>query len=168
MSLRHAARPAFFYVIVLLALAACQSAVPPESGLGDPNAHKVPGPDETWDPRIHGWLDGQTCVEIVAYNEEGEASWYGRAKRPRKTASGEVQDVNALTAAHRTLPLGSRVQVTNLGNGKSTILRINDRGPYKRGRILDVSQKGARDLGFMANGTAKVRVETLEPRKSNC
>lgn len=166
MKLRHAARSAFFYTIILLALAACQSAPSPD--VIDPNAPRVPGPDETWDPRIHGWLDGQACIEMVSYVEEGEASWYGRARRPRKTASGEVQDINALTAAHRTLPLGSRIQVTNLKNGKSTILRINDRGPYKRGRILDVSQKSARELGFMADGTVRIRLETLEPRRSNC
>lgn len=164
---RDAARTSLLFATVLVLLAACQSAVPPDTGI-DPNAPRIPRPEETWDPRIHGWLDGHACIELVSYAEEGEASWYGRAKRPRKTASGEVQDVNALTAAHRTLPLGSRVQVTNLDNGKSTIVRINDRGPFKRGRVLDVSQKGARELGFIANGTARVRIETLEPKRSNC
>ena len=108
------------------------------------------------------------CVEKVAFTEEGEASWYGRTKKMRKTASGAQLDPNASTAAHRYLPMGSKVKVTNLTNGQSTTLTINDRGPFTKGRILDVSQRSARDLGFLQAGITRVRIETTEPAKSDC
>ena len=90
--------------------------------------------------------------------EVGMASYYGRAHEGRRTASGEVFDMNGMTAAHRTLPFGTRVRVTNLANGRETVVRINDRGPFRRGRILDVSYAAARRLGFIGRGVAKVRV----------
>jgi rare lipoprotein A len=102
-----------------------------------------------------------TCTETAAYREEGVASWYGRSHHGKPTASGERFDMGALTAAHRRLPLGTRVKVTNLRNSREATLRINDRGPYARGRILDVSHKGAEQLGFVDSGTARVRIETL-------
>ena len=86
------------------------------------------------------------------------ASYYGRAHEGRRTASDEVFDMNGMTAAHRTLPFGTRVRVTNLANGRETVVRINDRGPFRRGRILDVSYAAARRLGFIGRGVAKVRV----------
>jgi rare lipoprotein A len=92
------------------------------------------------------------------YDETGIASWYGPPFHGRHTANGEVYDSNALTAAHRTLPMPVNVRVTNLDNGKSLILRVNDRGPYARGRIIDVSARAAQLLGFQGAGTAKVRV----------
>jgi rare lipoprotein A len=104
----------------------------------------------------------------VAFTEEGEASWYGRTKKMRKTASGQPLDPNGATAAHRYLPMGSRVKVTNLVNGQSMTLTINDRGPFTKGRIIDVSQRSARDLGFLQAGITRVRIETTEPAKSDC
>lgn len=92
------------------------------------------------------------------YDETGVASWYGHEFHGLATANGEVFDRNALTAAHRTLPMPVNVRVTNLENGKSLILRVNDRGPYARGRIIDVSEEAAKLLGFYGKGTAKVRV----------
>jgi len=92
------------------------------------------------------------------YDETGIASWYGTPFHGRHTANGEVYDSNALTAAHRTLPMPVNVRVTNLDNGKSIVLRVNDRGPYARGRIIDVSAHAAQLLGFYGQGTAKVRV----------
>ena len=91
--------------------------------------------------------------------EVGIASWYGRAHDGRRTASGEVFDMNQMTAAHRTLPFGTRVRVTNLANGREAVVRINDRGPFRRGRIIDVSYAAARRLGIAGRGVAKVRVE---------
>jgi rare lipoprotein A len=91
------------------------------------------------------------------------ASWYGWGFARRRTASGELFNPMALTAAHRTLPLGSRVRVTNLGNGRSVVLRITDRGPYKKGRGIDVSREAARRLRMVNQGIAKVRVEHLTP-----
>lgn len=95
------------------------------------------------------------------YSETGIASWYGAEFHDRPTANGEIFDMNRVTAAHRTLPMPSMVQVTNLENGRSISLRVNDRGPFKHGRIIDLSRRGAQLLGFERNGTAKVRVEIL-------
>jgi rare lipoprotein A len=94
--------------------------------------------------------------------EEGEASWYGKPYHGRKTASGEVYDMYAHTAAHRTLPMKTRVRVTNVENGKSTVVRVNDRGPFAKDRVIDVSYAAAEELGFVKRGVARVRVERLE------
>jgi rare lipoprotein A len=96
------------------------------------------------------------------YRESGIASWYGPGFDGKKTANGETFDQNALTAAHRTLPLPSMVQVTNLENGRSIKVRVNDRGPFAHGRIIDLSKKAAELLGFANKGTAKVQVEIVE------
>ena len=93
--------------------------------------------------------------------EVGTASFYAHQHHGRKTASGRVYHEDDMTAAHRTLPFGTRVRVTNLRNDRSVVLTINDRGPYARGRIIDVSRRAARELGFLAAGTARVRVEAL-------
>lgn len=97
------------------------------------------------------------------YAETGVASWYGSQFHGKKTANGEVFDMNDITAAHRTLPLPSMVQVTNLENGRSLKVRINDRGPFAHGRIIDLSRRSAQLLGFQRQGTAKVRVQILAP-----
>ncbi len=93
------------------------------------------------------------------YVEEGVASWYGPGFHGKATANGETYDQNDMTAAHRTLPMPSIVRVTNLDNGRSIKLRINDRGPFAQGRIIDLSRRGAQLLGFYNAGTAPVRVE---------
>lgn len=95
------------------------------------------------------------------YKEVGMASWYGSDFHNRKTANGETYNMNDYTAAHRTLPLPSMVRVTNLENGKSVKVRVNDRGPFAKGRIIDVSKKVAQKLDFHHQGTTKVRVEFL-------
>jgi rare lipoprotein A len=95
------------------------------------------------------------------YDETGVASWYGPDFYGHRTANGEVYNAGDLTAAHRTLPMPVNVRVTNLDNGKSIILRVNDRGPYAKGRIIDVSEHAALLLGFHDIGTAKVRVTFL-------
>ncbi|MGC2775496.1 MAG: septal ring lytic transglycosylase RlpA family protein [Bradyrhizobium sp.] len=97
--------------------------------------------------------------EDTNYRAEGMASWYGDDFHGRLTANGEVFDMTSLTAAHPTLPLPSYARVTNLANGKSLIVRINDRGPYHGNRLIDVSNKAADLLEFKGNGIAKVRVE---------
>lgn len=96
------------------------------------------------------------------YDKTGIASWYGPGFHGKKTANGEVYDQNALTAAHKTLPMPSLVQVTNLENGRSLQIKINDRGPFAYGRIIDLSRRGAQLLGFQRQGTARVRVKLLE------
>lgn len=97
------------------------------------------------------------------YDRTGTASWYGRAFHGRRTANGERFNMNAMTAAHPTLPLSTLVRVTNLDNGRSVTVRVNDRGPFARGRIIDLSRAGARALGFEARGTARVRVSVVAP-----
>ncbi|WP_456670646.1 septal ring lytic transglycosylase RlpA family protein [Bradyrhizobium sp. USDA 3240] len=104
---------------------------------------------------------GRTYVpeENENYRAEGMASWYGDDFHGRLTANGEVFDMGSLTAAHPTLPMPSYARVTNLSNGKSLVVRVNDRGPYRGNRLIDVSNKAAELLDFKGNGVARVRVE---------
>jgi rare lipoprotein A len=97
------------------------------------------------------------------YDESGIASWYGAPFHGQSTANGELYDQNALTAAHKTLPMPSYVRVTNLENGRSIIVRVNDRGPFVNGRVIDMSRRGAQLLGFDQVGTARVRVQAVQP-----
>jgi rare lipoprotein A len=99
--------------------------------------------------------------DVANFKQVGRASWYGRRFAGRRTASGERFDMNALTAAHKTLPLASYVRVTNLSNQKAVVVKINDRGPYVRGRVLDLSYAAAKLLGLQHSGTARVRIEGL-------
>jgi rare lipoprotein A len=91
----------------------------------------------------------------------GEASWYGPQHQGKRTASGEIFDQRLFTAAHRTLPIGSKIKVTNLANGKSVEVKINDRGPFAEDRIIDLSQAAAQALEFLQPGKATVRLELL-------
>ncbi len=91
----------------------------------------------------------------------GVASYYGDEFRGKVTASGERFDPDKLTAAHRAYPLGTRVRVTNLENGKSVVVRINDRGPYKAGRIIDLSVRAAREIGLVMDGVTRVAIQVL-------
>jgi rare lipoprotein A len=108
-------------------------------------------------------------IDHYEYDEEGVASWYGPGFHGRATATGAIFDENKPTAAHNTLPLPCMVRVTNLGNGRQVLLEVNDRGPFAKDRLIDVSRRGAQLLGFMAQGTARVRVECLpeESRQLN-
>jgi rare lipoprotein A len=99
--------------------------------------------------------------EDYSYDETGIASWYGQDFHDHATANGEIFNKNELTAAHKTLPLPTLARVTNLDNGRSIVVRINDRGPFSGARIIDVSQRAAQLLGFEQQGTAKVRVQVL-------
>ena len=95
------------------------------------------------------------------YHAEGQASWYGPGFQGHRTASGERYDQRELTAAHKTLPFGYTIRVTNKDNGKSVIVRINDRGPFVHGRIIDLSRAAAEEIGMMGSGTAPVILATL-------
>lgn len=101
--------------------------------------------------------------EDLTYNETGIASWYGPGFHTKDTANGEFYDENLLTAAHKTLPLPSIVEVTNLDNGRVITVRVNDRGPFVNNRLIDMSRRSAQLLGFEQAGTAKVRVKILVP-----
>ena len=101
-------------------------------------------------------------IEIAqAVNKGGRASWYGPGFHGRTTANGERFNQNAMTAAHRSLPFGTRVKVTNLNNGRSVIVRINDRGPFAKGRVIDLSKAAAGVIGMLNSGTAPVRLQVL-------
>ncbi len=96
-----------------------------------------------------------------AYRERGIASWYGGKFHGRITANGEVYNMHAMTAAHKTLPFDTVVEVRNLDNGRSTVVRINDRGPFVRGRIIDLSLSAAKEIGMVGPGTARVEIRAL-------
>lgn len=108
-------------------------------------------------------VDTRPAPAVVS--KDGIATWYGEEFQGNPTASGESYNMNALTAANRTLPLGTRIRVTNLRVRRSLVLRVNDRGPYIPGRLLDVSQAAARLLGFAGSGTARVRIQVLASSK---
>lgn len=134
--------------------------------------HGVPPrlPDQRWPPGSPGnppFYDVMgkryfVLPDAHGFREQGVASWYGREFHGRRTSSGEPYDMYALTAAHRTLPLPTLARVTNLATGKSIVLRINDRGPFKKERVLDLSYAAARELGILNAGTGLVEIEAIE------
>ena len=99
--------------------------------------------------------------------QEGIACWYGKDFHGKKTANGELFDMYKLTAAHLTLPFGTFVEVTNLSNGKKVIVRINDRGPYTKGRIIDLSYAAAKEIGIVEKGITRVQLRIVKGRKNN-
>ena len=100
--------------------------------------------------------------QVGSFNEEGLASWYGPGFHGRKTASGERFNQDALTCAHKTLPFGTKLKVTNLDNGQELVVTVNDRGPFVHSRIVDLSREGAKKLGFIGQGTTHVRIERYQ------
>lgn len=127
---------------------ACASA-PPPSVPGRPKPYRVMG---TW---------YQPLEHARGFQETGLASWYGKDFHGRRTSSGEVYDMYGMTAAHKTLPLGTYVRVYNMNNKRSVDVRINDRGPFVRGRIIDLTHNAANHIGMLGPGTAPVRIEAL-------
>jgi rare lipoprotein A len=107
-------------------------------------------------------LDMLGCSKAPSHTLQGVASWYGYPHHGRLTASGRRFDMYGLTAAHRTLPLGTRLRVTNLNNGRAVIVTVTDRGPFVKQRVLDLSYAAARAIGMIGPGTAPVRLEILE------
>ena len=101
-------------------------------------------------------------MALPVFSEEGYASWYGGKFQGRKTANGETFDTNKMTAAHKTLPFNTMVKVTNFSNGKTVIVRINDRGPFIEGRIIDLSRAAAAKIGLAGMGVAHVRVDIIQ------
>jgi len=98
---------------------------------------------------------------VPEWIQQGRVSWYGPGFHGRRTANGEVFDTHGLTMAHRSLPMGTSVRVTNLENGRTVVLRVNDRGPYVRGRVADLSHAAAERLGFVDDGVVPARIELL-------
>ncbi|MFV1943291.1 septal ring lytic transglycosylase RlpA family protein [Pseudomonas luteola] len=99
---------------------------------------------------------------VHGYQDSGLASYYAKRHAGRRTASGERYNPSEMTAAHRTLPFGTRVEVTNLSNGKRAVVRINDRGPHVRGRIIDLSRNAASSIGLISDGVAKAQIRALD------
>ena len=99
---------------------------------------------------------------VRKFTQNGVASWYGRQFHGRKTASGETFDMNAMTAAHRSLPLNCYIRVTNKDNGKSVVVKVNDRGPFHGNRVLDLSYAAAKQLGMSSAGTGNVSIERVD------
>ncbi|RFM30638.1 septal ring lytic transglycosylase RlpA family protein [Deminuibacter soli] len=108
--------------------------------------------------KVHSTGSTETPGHGKVYTESGKASYYAEQFNGRKTANGEIFNMNQLTAAHRTLPFNTLVKVTNKTNGKSVQVRINDRGPFVKGRIIDVSKEAARQLGMLGAGVADVQL----------
>jgi len=141
-----------------LTLAACATSHVPTPRPPVPTPGRVPPTQKPYE--IYGKLytplpDGE------GFREEGRASWYGAEFHGLRTANGEVYDMNSITAAHKLLPMNIFVRVTNLESNKNSIVRINDRGPFVDGRIIDLSAAAAKELGIHRPGTARVRVEAL-------
>ena len=118
-----------------------------------PEAEPVPAPVKAEPPK--------PPAPAVVSVSTGQASWYGPGFFGNRTASGEVLRPGTLTAAHRTLPFGTKVRVTNLWNGRSAVVRINDRGPFHGARVIDLAHGAANQLGLVASGVAKVKLEVL-------
>ena len=123
-------------------------------------AAKIQVPKE--EPSVIDKLNDVASNTVRRFSQTGVASWYGRQFHGRKTASGETFDMNGLTAAHRSLPLNCYIRVTNKNNGKSVIVKVNDRGPFHGNRVLDLSYGAAKQLGITNAGTAKVNIERVD------
>ena len=167
----HRLIPWLVLAVAPLLLEACSGAGRPgaTAACGDPG-NFVPGspPAKPLEPGNYKVgnayrVDGKWYYPKVdlAYEVRGIASWYGPNFHGRRTANGEIFDMNLISAAHKSLPMPSVVRVTNLKNGRSLVIRINDRGPFVRGRIIDLSRRAAELLGFTATGTAMVHVRLL-------
>jgi len=136
-------------VVVAAALGGCAGTTPRRGSGGPATLRPYTVKGVTYTP-LHS---------AKGYREEGIASWYGPGFHGHTTSSGEIYDQYQATCAHKLLPMQTKVRVTNLQNGRSTVLRVNDRGPFVSGRIIDLSLAGAKELGIHARGTARVRVE---------
>ena len=144
---------------------AARTEVPPPPNIEPANpsaAATTPAPStQPTRPNYPSQEDVTLGAGHAVYVETGIASWYGPPYHNRRAANGEIYDMNALTAAHRTLPLGTMVRVTNLENHRSVIVRINDRGPFAYKRIIDLSPAAARALGIRDQGLMRVRIEKV-------
>jgi rare lipoprotein A len=127
----------------------CAAVEPPPTPPGQPKPYKI---GKNW---------YQPLAHAQGFNQRGRASWYGRDFHGKKTANGEIYNMYAMTAAHKTLPLGTYVRVRNLENNRKIEVRINDRGPFVRGRIIDLSYTAAKKLGVVGPGTADVEITAL-------
>jgi rare lipoprotein A len=157
-----------FLALQLLACGGSPKRPPPVSAPGEPASQPIPRAEPlsrvgNHSPyRVHG-RTYRVLPTATGYDEEGVASWYGPNFHGRPTSNQETFDMHLFTAAHKSLPLPSYARVTHLGNGKSVVVRVNDRGPFKDDRLIDLSFAAAKALDMVDQGTARVRVTVLEP-----
>lgn len=160
---KNASFAGLFAALALSACAAQQSPAPDAAPQPEPAPHAAAAPAAKKAALQSAAKKADKTEKTAKFSQTGKASWYGPGFHGKKTANGERFDMNTLTAAHRTLPISSRVRVTNLANGKSVVVRINDRGPYHGNRVMDLSKAAAQELGFIRTGTAQVKIEPLAP-----
>ncbi len=145
-------------LLAALVLDGCHSAGTPPSGRSEPPPASAPGYPKPY--RVRGvWY--QPIPDAYGFQQRGTASWYGRKFHGRRTSNGEIYDMYGISAAHKTLPFGTVVRVTNLRNDRQLDIRINDRGPFVKGRIIDLSYGAAQKLGVVGPGTAPVEIVAL-------
>jgi len=130
--------------------------------LDTPDVSKVDVADDQAEPDLIDRMSTLASQTVRKFSQNGMASWYGRQFHGNKTASGERFDMNAMTAAHRSLPLACYIRVTNRDNGKSVIVKVNDRGPFHGKRILDLSYAAAKQIGITQRGTGNVIIERVD------
>lgn len=156
----------FIICLTALSVAACSIGAPTRPAGRMPRNDELPTGNQGVERKIGNpykvagvWYHPK---EDPTYDQIGHASWYGKDFHGKKTANGEIYNMNALTAAHKTLPLPTFVKVTNLENNRSIVLRVNDRGPFVAGRLIDVSRRGAQLLGFQKQGVTRVRIQVSD------
>jgi len=150
--------------VLLFALAACGGPTYRTRVIETPQNRELKGHQKPYT------VNGQRYDPLASHEgfvEKGTASWYGADFHGKKTSNGETYDMYAMTAAHKTLPLGVYVEVTNLANGRRTVVRVNDRGPFVKGRVIDLSYAAARQLDVVGPGTAPVRIVALGYKQSD-
>lgn len=154
-------RPLFLFILVLAAAIACAGcASSPRFATRNP---QPPSEGKTAESRLPDDVKpSQNPAGKVLLTLEGVASYYADDYHGKLTSNGEVFNMNDLTAAHRTFPFGTNLRVTNLENRKTVVVRINDRGPFKDGRIIDLSLAAAKEIDLVRNGTARVKLEVLQ------
>lgn len=148
-----------FGIVACLSLTGCGAKkVAPKAGYSYPSGVKVPATQRPYE------VMGKTYYPLPSaegFVEEGLASWYGKEFHGKPTATGETYDMYGISAAHKILPMNTYVKVANLENGREMVCRINDRGPFVKGRVIDLSYGAAKEIGLVGTGTAKVRLEAL-------
>ena len=150
--------------LLMAPLVTTAPAMAASSSLSNPAADAVIRdvvPSPSWEDRFLRQMPASPKGLLQLAAATGQASWYGPGFYGNRTASGEILRPGTYTAAHRSLPFGTRVRVTNLNNGRSAVVRINDRGPFTGGRIIDLAHGAASDLGVTSSGLATVRLEVL-------
>ncbi len=149
----------FVLLLTIIALfSACASAPPPAGYTAKKGTQKPYKIDGKWYTPV---------ASSYGFEETGLASWYGRGFHGKKTSNGETYDMHAMTAAHKTLPMGTYVKVTRVDDGRETVVRVNDRGPFVRGRIIDLSFSAAKEMGIDVEGTTRVKLTALGSKKGD-